>query len=143
MSKHSITAKQIVFSGVALALATVISTVIKLPSLPNGGSIILFPQMCIRDSCCICCAWNAAVPGLFQDWGEVFQPVQGRLISRQRSGNKGRCDLRAPLCSIEGPARLERAGRVYPGKGVGLEAWKGSWKIVLNHSCEVDNDANY
>ena len=47
MSKHSITAKQIVFSGVALALATVISTVIKLPSLPNGGSITLFSMLIV------------------------------------------------------------------------------------------------
>ncbi len=31
--------KQLVFSAMAIALATVISVVIKLPSLPNGGSI--------------------------------------------------------------------------------------------------------
>lgn len=40
-------AKQIAFSGLAIALATVISTVIKLPSLPNGGSVTLFSMLII------------------------------------------------------------------------------------------------
>lgn len=39
--------KQIVFSAMAIALATVISTVIKLPSLPQGGSITLFSMLVI------------------------------------------------------------------------------------------------
>ncbi len=47
MSKSSITIKQIVFSGVAIALATVISAVIKLPSLPNGGSVTLFSMLIV------------------------------------------------------------------------------------------------
>ncbi len=37
--------KQLVFSAMAIALATVISTVIKLPSLPNGGSVTLFSML--------------------------------------------------------------------------------------------------
>lgn len=39
--------KQITFSAVALALALIISTVIKLPSLPNGGSVTLFSMLII------------------------------------------------------------------------------------------------
>lgn len=39
--------KQITFSAIALALAVVISTVIKLPNLPNGGSITLFSMLVI------------------------------------------------------------------------------------------------
>ena len=45
MSK--ITTKQIVFSAMAIALATVISIAIKLPSLPNGGSVTLFSMLII------------------------------------------------------------------------------------------------
>lgn len=48
MSKSStFTTKTIVFSGVAIALATVIATVIKLPSLPVGGSVTLFSMLII------------------------------------------------------------------------------------------------
>lgn len=39
--------KQIAFSGLAIALATVISIVIKLPNLPNGGSVTLFSMLII------------------------------------------------------------------------------------------------
>lgn len=46
MSKNNKT-KQLVFSAMAIALATVISTVIKLPSLPNGGSVTLFSMLII------------------------------------------------------------------------------------------------
>ena len=45
MSK--ITTKQIVFSAMAIALATVISVAIKLPSLPNGGSTTLFSMLIV------------------------------------------------------------------------------------------------
>ena len=45
MSK--ISTKQIVFSAMAIALATVISVAIKLPSLPNGGSVTLFSMLII------------------------------------------------------------------------------------------------
>ena len=43
----SISTKQIVFSAMAIALATVIATVIKLPSLPNGGSVTLFSMLLV------------------------------------------------------------------------------------------------
>lgn len=46
MSKTSKT-KQLVFSAMAIALATVVATVIKLPSLPNGGSITLFSMLIV------------------------------------------------------------------------------------------------
>lgn len=46
MSKK-ITTKQLVFSAMAIALATVISVVLKLPSLPLGGSITLFSMLVI------------------------------------------------------------------------------------------------
>ena len=39
--------KQITFAGLAIALAIVVSTIIKLPSLPNGGSITLFSMLII------------------------------------------------------------------------------------------------
>ncbi len=39
--------KRIAFSALAIALATVISTFIKLPSLPNGGSVTLFSMLLI------------------------------------------------------------------------------------------------
>ncbi len=46
-NKRKITTKQVVFSAMAIALATVISTVVKLPSLPNGGSITLFSMLVV------------------------------------------------------------------------------------------------
>lgn len=45
MSKF--TTRQLVFSAMAIALATVISVAIKLPSLPNGGSVTLFSMLVI------------------------------------------------------------------------------------------------
>lgn len=39
--------KQLVFSAMAIALATVISVAIKLPSLPNGGSTTLFSMLIV------------------------------------------------------------------------------------------------
>ncbi len=47
MSKKKVTTKQIVFSAMAIALATVVATVIKLPSLPNGGSVTLFSMLLV------------------------------------------------------------------------------------------------
>ena len=45
MSKNK--TKQLVVSAMAIALATVISVVIKLPSLPNGGSTTLFSMLIV------------------------------------------------------------------------------------------------
>lgn len=49
MSKNAKTfnAKVLAFSGAALALATVISVFIKLPSLPLGGSVTLFSMLVV------------------------------------------------------------------------------------------------
>lgn len=44
----------------AIALATVIATVIKLPSLPNGGSITLFSMLVV----CLVGYWYGPVTGL-------------------------------------------------------------------------------
>ena len=52
--------KEIAFSGLAIALATVISTVIKLPSLPNGGSITLFSMLII----CLVGYWYGPKTGI-------------------------------------------------------------------------------
>lgn len=52
--------KQLVFSAMSIALATVISVVIKLPSLPNGGSITLFSMLVI----CLVGYWYGPVTGL-------------------------------------------------------------------------------
>lgn len=46
-SSSTLKIKQLTFSGAAIALAVVISTFIKLPSLPAGGSITLFSMMFI------------------------------------------------------------------------------------------------
>lgn len=45
--KTGFTTKKVVFSAMAIALATVIATVIKLPSLPNGGSVTLFSMLVV------------------------------------------------------------------------------------------------
>ena len=47
MLKRKVTTKQIVFAAMAIALATVVATVIKLPSLPNGGSVTLFSMLLV------------------------------------------------------------------------------------------------
>ena len=60
MSKSKFSTKQLVYCAMAIALATVISTVIKLPSLPNGGSITLFSMLLI----CLVGYWYGPVIGL-------------------------------------------------------------------------------
>lgn len=59
MSKKKFTTKKIVFSAVCIALSTVVSNFIKLPSLPFGGSTTLFGML------------FATLPGYF------FGPVVG------------------------------------------------------------------
>ena len=46
-TNKKITTKQLVFSAMAIALAVVISVAIKLPSLPNGGSVTLFSMLIV------------------------------------------------------------------------------------------------
>jgi len=61
MSNNSnLSTRKIVFSAAAIALATVISTVIKLPSLPNGGSVTLFSMLVI----CLIGYWYGPVTGI-------------------------------------------------------------------------------
>ncbi len=57
--KHNFT-KQLVFSAAAIALATIISVVIKLPSLPNGGSVTLFSMLIM----CLIGYWYGPKTGL-------------------------------------------------------------------------------
>jgi len=62
MSKHSSRqiVKILVFSAAAIALATVISVAIKLPSLPNGGSVTLFSMLVM----CLIGYWFGPVAGI-------------------------------------------------------------------------------
>lgn len=60
MNKTKNITKTIVFSAVAVALAIVIATVIKLPSLPFGGSVTLFSMLFI----CLIGYWYGPVVGL-------------------------------------------------------------------------------
>ncbi len=59
-ARRTLAVKPIVFSGAAIALATVIATVIKLPSLPNGGSVTLFSMLVV----CLVGYWYGAKTGL-------------------------------------------------------------------------------
>lgn len=62
MSDHTkaFTTRKLVFCAMAIALATVISVVLKLPSLPNGGSITLFSMLVI----CLTGYWYGPAAGL-------------------------------------------------------------------------------
>lgn len=46
-TRHKLSTRELVFSAMSLALAIVIATVIKLPSLPAGGSATLFSMLII------------------------------------------------------------------------------------------------
>lgn len=52
--------KKLVFSAAAIALATVISVAVKLPSLPNGGSVTLFSMLFV----CLIGYWYGPRTGL-------------------------------------------------------------------------------
>lgn len=60
MSNTKVLTRQIVFCAIILALATVISVVLKLPSLPFGGSITLFSMLVI----CLAGYWYGPTAGL-------------------------------------------------------------------------------
>lgn len=60
MSNNKFSTRQLVFSAMAIALATVISAVIKLPSLPNGGSVTLFSMLVV----CLIGYWYGPVTGI-------------------------------------------------------------------------------
>lgn len=60
MSRSTFSTKQLVFSAMAIALATVISVLVKLPSLPNGGSVTLFSMLIA----CLVGYWYGPVVGL-------------------------------------------------------------------------------
>lgn len=77
MSKNSFTIKQIVFSGTAIALATVIATVIKLPSLPNGGSVTLFSMLVV----CLVGYWYGAKTGIIAAFAYgILQFITGPYV---------------------------------------------------------------
>lgn len=69
--------KQIVFSAMAIALATVIATVIKLPSLPNGGSITLFSMLIV----CLVGYWYGPTTGLIAAFAYgILQFITGPYV---------------------------------------------------------------
>lgn len=75
MSK--IKTKQLVFSAAAIALATVISAVIKLPSLPNGGSTTLFSMLVM----CLIGYWYGPAAGLISGFAYgILQFITGPYI---------------------------------------------------------------
>lgn len=59
-NRNAVTARQLVYSGAAIALATVIATVIKLPSLANGGSVTLFSMLVV----CLVGYWYGPAVGI-------------------------------------------------------------------------------
>jgi len=77
MSTNTNNTKKLVFSAAAIALATVISVVIKLPSLPNGGSITLFSMLCI----CLIGHWYGLKTGLIAAFAYgILQFITGPYV---------------------------------------------------------------
>lgn len=75
--------KQITFAGLAIALAIVVSTIIKLPSLPNGGSITLYNMIAI-SAVLIYNASYVLTEGLITLILLVLPPVRKMLESIKR-----------------------------------------------------------
>lgn len=78
MSKEKkITTKQLVFSAMAIALATVISVAVKLPSLPNGGSVTLFSMFLVT----LVGYWYGPVVGIMAAVGYgILQFITGPYV---------------------------------------------------------------
>lgn len=77
MRKNPFAIKQIVFSGAAIALATVIATVIKLPSLPNGGSVTLFSMLIV----CLIGYWYGIKTGVIAAFAYgILQFITGPYV---------------------------------------------------------------
>lgn len=75
MSKNK--TKKLVFSSAAIALATVVSVAIKLPSLPNGGSITLFSMLLV----CLVGYWYGPATGLIAAFAYgILQFITGPYI---------------------------------------------------------------
>ena len=75
MSKNK--TKKLVFSATAIALATVVSVAIKLPSLPNGGSITLFSMLLV----CLVGYWYEPATGLIAAFAYgILQFITGPYI---------------------------------------------------------------
>ena len=75
MSKNK--TKKLVFSSAAIALATVISVAIKLPSLPNGGSTTLFSMLLV----CLVGYWYGPATGLIAAFAYgILQFITGPYI---------------------------------------------------------------
>ena len=75
MSKNK--TKKLVFSATAIALATVVSVAIKLPSLPNGGSITLFSMLLV----CLVGYWYGPTTGLIASFAYgILQFITGPYI---------------------------------------------------------------
>ena len=75
MSKNK--TKKLVFSATAIALATVVSVAIKLPSLPNGGSITLFSMLLV----CLVGYWYGPTTGIIAAFAYgILQFITGPYI---------------------------------------------------------------
>ena len=75
MSKNK--TKKLVFSSAAIALAPVVSVAIKLPSLPNGGSITLFSMLLV----CLVGYWYGPATGLISAFAYgILQFITGPYI---------------------------------------------------------------